>query len=155
METLVADVLTGAAIGGGGQVVSNVFRLGLEMVKGLTVANAAEREQERKDQSLYAKLYVQKQTAAKGRFGGLLTGIVFVLIVIAAFYGIFYAAATGIPTNVIQEKEPWLNFFGILKIGGGYVVQTMEGLVIPVYIQRGAIMVVSAITAIKATKTVW
>jgi hypothetical protein len=157
MDQILLDAAAGFAAGGVGQIVSNFFKTINTSVNGLSQAaiqnRAAEREEARKDTQQFADNYAATQEAARNRFPGWLTGTVFILIVLSAFWGIYLAGFFNMPTSIVEEKEPWLNLFGILKVGGGWAVHAVEGLAIPDYFSRGVIMVLSAITAIKAFKT--
>lgn len=144
MDPLLLDAAVGFAAGGTGQMVSNVFKLGQSLVKGLSAAASASREEDRKDNDQLIK--------AAGRFPGWLTGTVAIIIVVAGFGGIFITAYNEMPTSLVEAKEPWLNLFGFIKFGGGWVVHTVEGLAIPDYFSRGVIVTVSAIMGIKAFK---
>jgi len=157
MDQLITDAALGFAAGGLGQFASNFFKTLNLSVGGLADAaiknRTAEREEGRKDAQQFADNYAATQGAAKERFPGWLTGTVFILIVLSAFWGIYLVAFARMPTSIIEEKEPWFNLFGLIKIGGGWAVHAVEGLAIPEYFSRGVIMVLSSITAIKAFKT--
>ncbi len=146
MDPLLTDAAIGFAAGGTGQLISNVFGFGKQLVSGLS--NAADRrtEAQSKADEAFAKTH-------KGRFPGWLTGTIFIMVVFSAFYGIYLTGLNNMPTTIGTSKEPWLNLFGIFRVGGGVVYNTVEGMVIPEYIERGTILVLSAITAIKAFKT--
>lgn len=144
MDPALASVGAGFLAGGAGQTVANMFRLASSVIKGWSDATTQRSEQDRKDQQL------RDEKAAS--HAGWITSFIFILVVVSGFYGVYYSASQNIPTTVMTEKDPWLNVFGVLRLGGGQLVNTVEGLVLPDYFSRGILMVLGAITGIKAFK---
>ena len=152
MDTLLQDVAIGGLGAGGLQLTANLFKTADTFIKGMSSVALSHRQQDLKERQQFDSSYAEKQEAASKRFGGLITGIVFTLITLAAFYGGFYVIINDLPTSVILTKEPWFNLFDIIRIGGGPKAETLEGWVIPDWWGRVVVMMMSALTAIKAAK---
>ena len=77
----------------------------------------------------------KSRDAAAKRFPVKLTSVI-VLIVFISIYllpylvGIIQALSGDvILTTIVSEKAPWLNIFGLIKLGGGLILQEASGIV--------------------------
>jgi len=90
--------------------------------------------------------------AASKRGGSTLRLLVAMIVMIVAFGGLIYAAYAKIPVTQFIEKEPWLNLFGLIKLGGGMTAETATGFVVPDYVKYSVISIVHFIFGMAAGK---
>ena len=97
-----------------------------------------------KHDMMMAALGIQNDNANDANKRGSAWGRRFAIIMIMSvgFGGLFYASAMGIKVSQIVDKEPLLDLFGLIKIGGGQKVVEASGFVIPQYVEDSIISVI-------------
>jgi 4-amino-4-deoxy-L-arabinose transferase-like glycosyltransferase len=143
------NFLTGAGVGGAFQVASEVFKLGgkgLQMFGQLAAA---------RDERAMEVLKLENDAAnqAAKRFPGWLSGS----LALIAFFSFFVLSYTngwfGVNTTVQYMKEPFLNLFGLLRLGGGPGFKEVSGFVLPPEMGQAVMMIAGGVFGIKAVKT--
>lgn len=64
------------------------------------------------------------------------------VVLLVSFGGLVYAAEKGIGVSQIIQKEPFLNLFNVIRLGGGPQVVSAEGFVLPDYVQQSVISII-------------
>ena len=127
----IAEVGVGVLAGGSLQFVSEGMKVVNQLVSGLSAAAIAKDETRMKLADAESKL----QDAAAKRLPWKITSAVVLIVIITIYllpYIVGYLEAildTDITTTLVSEKEPWLNIFGWIKLGGGLVLQEASGIV--------------------------
>jgi hypothetical protein len=127
----IAEVGVGVLAGGGLQFVSEGMKIVGKLVSGLSAAAIASDEAKMK----LAAAESESQDKAAKRLPWKITSAVVLIVIITIYllpYLVGYLEAildTDITTTLVSEKEPWLNIFGLIKLGGGLVLQEASGIV--------------------------
>lgn len=84
--------------------------------------------------------------------GSALRMIVALVIICVSFGGLLLAQYTGVGVSQIFTKDPWLNLFGLVKLGGGKEVITANGFVLPEYVKYSVLSIVHFLFGMAAGK---
>ena len=145
----VTEIAVGAALGGSLQVASEVFKMGGSLIASLRDVAISNNKQARANVAATTKA----QNAAAKRSPVWLRAVLAIIVFVPAFLLPFYAGWLEIPTAIVENKEPWLNLFGVVKFGGGLVVTEATGFVQSPYFGQTVRVVGSAIFAVGAVST--
>ena len=117
-----------------------MFGLPVEVVLSLASLVLGWYGEQKKQQAadIHARDMAARQSAndAEKRGGSALRMIVALVIICVSFGGLILAQHTGMGVSQIFTKDPWLNLFGLVKLGGGKEVITATGFVLPEYVKR-------------------
>jgi F0F1-type ATP synthase assembly protein I len=134
MLTELLPVALGVGTGAGAQGLSEVIKMGRSLVDGLIEMGKASHQRNLENKEEDRKDYAQEQDAqdrAAKRTPMWLIAAVSLTVVGVIFFLLGIGPFIEQGQAVIMEKEPWLNLFNIIKLGGGYAVEQLHGVHIP------------------------
>ena len=133
-----------------------MFGLPVEVVLSLASLVLGWYGEQKKQQAadIHARDMAARQSAndAEKRGGSALRMIVALVIICVSFGGLILAQHTGVGVSQIFTKEPWLNLFGLVKLGGGKEVITATGFVLPEYVKYSVLSIVHFLFGMAAGK---
>ena len=94
----------------------------------------------------------KRKRCSEKRGGSALRMIVALVIICVSFGGLLLAQHSGVGVSQIFTKEPWLNLFGLVKLGGGKEVITATGFVLPEYVKYSVLSIVHFLFEMAAGK---
>ena len=84
--------------------------------------------------------------------GAVLRMFVASIIILVAFGGLLYVSDSDKGVTQFFEKEPWLNLFGLIKLGGGVEAISATGFVLPDYVKYSVLSIVHFLFGMAAGK---
>ena len=84
--------------------------------------------------------------------GAALRMFVAAIIIIVAFGGLLYVSDSDKGVTQFFTKDPWLNLFGIIKVGGGMEAINATGFVLPDYVKYSVLSIVHFLFGMAAGK---
>jgi len=84
--------------------------------------------------------------------GAALRMLVASIIIIVAFGGLLYVSDSDKGVTQFFQKDPWLNLFGLVKIGGGMEAINATGFVLPDYVKYSVLSIVHFLFGMAAGK---
>ena len=111
-----------------------------------------QKKQQAADNHALSMALKDSANAAEKRGGSALRMIVALVIICVSFGGLLLAQHSGVGVSQIFTKEPWLNLFGLVKLGGGKEVVTATGFVLPEYVKYSVLSIVHFLFGMAAGK---
>lgn len=135
--------------GGLGQVVANAFKSFNSTMSVLRDFAAAQHEQAKE---IFEARAAEANAAAKRNPTWFRASLAF--LVVGFLVTMIYTAGwtETRPLNVAVEKDPWFNFFGLLRFGGGVVFEELRGFVMTEEFGQAFRVIIGAVFGIHAFK---